>query len=458
MRTPPPYTYHMYTTLLLIHGVLPVSYTYIPHAIHDVHRYIPHAIHDVPPIMSHTQIRDLRWGIHEAPKQKECGFGTHQQSYHNNLDLPYRCVGLYMLGFCFYILLPCCYLRETALLMHVMHTISQHTSMHTRTPYTSIHPVQPTPPPPTLPPPTPPPPTKPTQMIFFDTEGFESTGKADAYDDRIFALSALVSSLLIYNLPETIRESDLEKLSFATELAEALFEAPGGDDGGMMGAGMGDPNGGGGMLNTRNLRGGGESSDTLRAGGAFAGTNMLWVIQRDFLQGKTPQAMLSEAMEPVANPTQDKGVVQVNRVRRSLRRLVVNSTAVGLRQPHLERTRLCELADEQLDPVYVQQRDALRLLVRSMAQPKVCSWMGGWVGGEGGRGCCGVVLFDLCVAMCIQSHTSTMHTSPLHTHLHQTGCQWWYSQWCTVGRHHNQGGRGSQQQRHAYWEFTGGIL
>jgi Guanylate-binding protein, N-terminal domain len=60
-------------------------------------------------------------------------------------------------------------------------------------------------------------------MLFLDTEGFESTGKADAYDDRIFALSAFMSAVLIYNLPETIRESDIEKLSFAVELADAFF-------------------------------------------------------------------------------------------------------------------------------------------------------------------------------------------------------------------------------------------
>ena len=56
-----------------------------------------------------------------------------------------------------------------------------------------------------------------------DTEGFEASGKSDAYDDRIFALSTFMSALLIYNLPETVRESDIEKLSFAVELAEAFF-------------------------------------------------------------------------------------------------------------------------------------------------------------------------------------------------------------------------------------------
>lgn len=37
-------------------------------------------------------------------------------------------------------------------------------------------------------------------------------------DDRIFAVSTLLSSLLIYNLPEAIRESDIAKLSFAVQL------------------------------------------------------------------------------------------------------------------------------------------------------------------------------------------------------------------------------------------------
>ena len=60
-------------------------------------------------------------------------------------------------------------------------------------------------------------------LLLFDTEGFESTGKADAYDDRIFALSALLSAVLIYNLPETVRESDIEKLSFAVQLADGFY-------------------------------------------------------------------------------------------------------------------------------------------------------------------------------------------------------------------------------------------
>ena len=34
-------------------------------------------------------------------------------------------------------------------------------------------------------------------IVYVDTEGFESTGKSDVYDDRIFALSAIMSALLV---------------------------------------------------------------------------------------------------------------------------------------------------------------------------------------------------------------------------------------------------------------------
>ena len=60
----------------------------------------------------------------------------------------------------------------------------------------------------------------------------------------------------------------------------------------------------------------------------------------------------------------------MNRIRESLGMVVRNSSAAGLRQPHLERTRLCELRDAELDPVYVTQRDALRDTVRQLARPK----------------------------------------------------------------------------------------
>ncbi|KAM0872665.1 hypothetical protein ACQ4PT_038541 [Festuca glaucescens] len=41
-------------------------------------------------------------------------------------------------------------------------------------------------------------------VLYLDTEGFESVGKSNVYDDRIFALATVLSSVLIYNLPETV--------------------------------------------------------------------------------------------------------------------------------------------------------------------------------------------------------------------------------------------------------------
>ena len=38
---------------------------------------------------------------------------------------------------------------------------------------------------------------------------------------------------------------------------------------------------------------------------------MLWLIQRDFLEGKTVQAMVAEALLPVPNPFEDQDIAQV---------------------------------------------------------------------------------------------------------------------------------------------------
>jgi len=47
--------------------------------------------------------------------------------------------------------------------------------------------------------------------------------------------------------------------------------------------------------------------------------NMLWLIQRDFLEGKTVQDMVSEALLPVANPYEDQDIAQVRKENTSLR-------------------------------------------------------------------------------------------------------------------------------------------
>jgi Guanylate-binding protein, N-terminal domain len=188
-------------------------------------------------------------------------------------------------------------------------------------------------------------------ILLFDTEGFESTGKADSYDDRIFALSTLISSVLIYNLPESIRESDVEKLSFAAELAKAFYttstsnENNNNDDG--------------------NNEEGGVQDTPIRPG------SMVWLIQRDFLQGATLKKTLETALKQVPNPHKDPAITQLNRIRQGLAAITGNSTALGLPQPHLDRTRLCEIPDGELDPNYLQKREELKTAVMTSALPKV---------------------------------------------------------------------------------------
>ena len=193
-------------------------------------------------------------------------------------------------------------------------------------------------------------------VVYVDTEGFEATGMSDAYDDRIFALSSIMASVLVYNLPETVKESDIAKLSFAVELAEEFFARAGG--GGGAGGGAGG-------------EGDGDDDDetTHSQLRTFLPHSLMWLIQRDFLEGGVRE-MVADALKPVNNPSGDKHVDELNRIRTSLTALAKNSTAFGLKQPHLQRTKLCDLKDTELDATYVKQRTKLSKLVLEHAKAK----------------------------------------------------------------------------------------
>ncbi|KAJ8749472.1 hypothetical protein K2173_025667 [Erythroxylum novogranatense] len=174
-----------------------------------------------------------------------------------------------------------------------------------------------------------------TSVLYLDTEGFESVGKSNVYDDRIFALATILSSVLIYNLPETIREADISRLSFAVEIAEEFYGRVKGQD------------------------------------VAFEPAKLLWLIQRDFLQGKSVQEMVNEALQHVPNKDGDKNINLVNQIRDSLAIMGDNSTAFSLPQPHLQRTKLCDMNDGELDPAYVDRREQLKALVARITRPKI---------------------------------------------------------------------------------------
>ncbi|XP_027366125.1 guanylate-binding protein 4-like [Abrus precatorius] len=174
-----------------------------------------------------------------------------------------------------------------------------------------------------------------TSVFYLDTEGFESVGKSSVYDDRIFALATVLSSVLIYNLPETIREADISRLSFAVELAEEFYGRVKGQD------------------------------------VAFEPAKLLWLIQRDFLQGKSVQQMVTEALRRVPNTDGDKNIEMINHIRDSLAIMGDDSTAFSLPQPHLQRTKLCDMKDVELDQLYVKRREQLKELVASIVSPKI---------------------------------------------------------------------------------------
>ncbi|XP_010274226.1 PREDICTED: guanylate-binding protein 4-like isoform X2 [Nelumbo nucifera] len=174
-----------------------------------------------------------------------------------------------------------------------------------------------------------------TSVLYLDTEGFESVGTSNVYGDRIFALATIMSSLLIYNLPETIREADISRLSFAVELAEEFYGRVKGQD------------------------------------IAFEPAKLLWLIQRDFLQGKSVQQMVDEALQRVPNKDGDKNIDRVNQIRESLAIMGDNNTTFSLPQPHLQRTKLCDMKDDELDPTYVENREKLKELVASIIRPKI---------------------------------------------------------------------------------------
>jgi hypothetical protein len=60
---------------------------------------------------------------------------------------------------------------------------------------------------------------EPCTVFFMDSEGFGSTNKDPAYDTRLFALSCLLSSVLIYNSHGSLDEQAIQHLSFVANLS-----------------------------------------------------------------------------------------------------------------------------------------------------------------------------------------------------------------------------------------------
>ena len=87
-------------------------------------------------------------------------------------------------------------------------------------------------------------------------------------------------------------------------------------------------------------------------------------------KGKTAADLVKSVLSVVPNPHRDADIEQLNQIRQSLATIASNSTGWSLSQPHLQRTRLCELQDSELDPKYIEQRDGLKALVQDLVRPK----------------------------------------------------------------------------------------
>ena len=195
-------------------------------------------------------------------------------------------------------------------------------------------------------------------VVYVDTEGFEATGMSDAYDDRIFALSSIMASVLVYNLPETVKEGDIEKLSFALELAREFSSRARTRPRSAARTPPPPP---------RRRRDTGNWDASQLA--AFLPGSLLWLIQRDFLEGSTVNEMVRGALREVSNRAAiDTWTSSTASARRFARWRATSPHSDS--QPHFERTKLCDMGDDELEPRYVRQRAELKALVRREARAK----------------------------------------------------------------------------------------
>ncbi|KAL1511535.1 hypothetical protein AB1Y20_006330 [Prymnesium parvum] len=170
----------------------------------------------------------------------------------------------------------------------------------------------------------------PTRTLYFDTEGFDATGKAAVYDDRIFAFSTLISSAMLYNLVETIKEADVEKLSFVAQLAQEFWRR------------------------SQGAAAKGRGAHRTAKGSEWMPPALLWLVQRDFLQGSTVDEYLRDALKVASErPTDDEHAKRLNQIRKALSAFGDGMSGMGLVQPHVRRTALCELEQKDLAPEYI---------------------------------------------------------------------------------------------------------
>ena len=201
-----------------------------------------------------------------------------------------------------------------------------------------------------------------TTRIFMDTEGFEGTGQAEVYDDRIFAFAALSSDVLVYNLAETIKQADIERLAFAAQLSHEFWRRA-------------NP---------------AEVLASSASRGEWTPPALLWLVQRDFLQGGSVEAYLQQALKPTSEERKvDEHSRRLDQVREALNSCFGRMRAMGLVQPHVKRTQLCSLPRSSFEPDYLKGAAEVSAFVTQhssiAATASATPSAGGATSGSGGR-------------------------------------------------------------------------
>ena len=61
-------------------------------------------------------------------------------------------------------------------------------------------------------------------ILLMDCEGFNSLEQTENHDARVFCLSVLISTLVIFNSMMTIDEKSIDSLALASQLAHKVIQ------------------------------------------------------------------------------------------------------------------------------------------------------------------------------------------------------------------------------------------
>ncbi|KAL3896104.1 MAG: hypothetical protein SGPRY_013347 [Prymnesium sp.] len=158
---------------------------------------------------------------------------------------------------------------------------------------------------------------------------------------------------MLYNLVETIKEADVEKLSFVAQLSQEFWRRSQAPPAHSAGGGA-----------TKSVSSKSRGSHRPLRGSEWMPPSLLWLVQRDFLQGSTVDEYLRAALKVTDTAAADEHAKRLNQIRKALTAFGDGMSGLGLVQPHVKRTSLCDLQAEALAPEYTAGLARVREWVR----------------------------------------------------------------------------------------------